>query len=311
MPTEIPAGTPAAQIVPFVGGRALGLTGFGAARAGAQEINGCPTPIPTETPTPIPTETPPPELPAILVEKFVDPESTIVGNTVTYTIVATNIGPVPLVDVQVEDDMPAGLEYLSSSPEGEVDPDTGFIGWSTSLEVDESQEFTVTATVVDAGDWGNTACAAGLDEAGQEVEECSDATVTGLTQPRTPTPTATPSPTPTQTPTPGPTVGPRTPTATPSPTATPTLTPTPTPTEVPPEVEEHHLQILEVVVRLLLNRHPEVLQEAPAPIPAPVQIPRRLPATGGSPPDASTETMTPADEGIMPEGGRSGGEPGP
>src|SRR4029450_13488726 len=100
----------------------------------------------TPTNTPTPTQTPPPELPAILVEKSVEPGSTNVGNTATYTIVVTNIGPVPLVDVQVEDSIPDGLEYVSSSPAAEVDPDTGALGWSTSLDVDQSQEFTVVAT---------------------------------------------------------------------------------------------------------------------------------------------------------------------
>jgi hypothetical protein len=175
-------------------------------------------------------------------------------------------GGVTLVEVEVVDQLPPGLEFVSASDGGTYDPATRQIRWSIGpLAPGASRTLTYTARVTQAGTWVNTACVDGRDEAGNEVRDCDDATVTPPEPTATPTPartptvtvgpgTPSPTPGPTDTPAPSPTVtlvpsatatssgggnggGGPAPTFTPTPTATaspsPSVTPEPTPTQTP------------------------------------------------------------------------------
>jgi uncharacterized repeat protein (TIGR01451 family) len=200
----------------------------------AQEFDPCATPMATPSPpTPQPT-------PSIVVGKSVEPDSGPIGQQVTYTISVNNPGPVDLIDVEVVDSMANGLTYVSSSPPGTYNADDHAVQWQTALRTDGSQQFTILATIDQAGVWANTACAGGVDAADREVDNCSDASVTGIMPSPTPTavvtvpPAATPPPPPAATPIASPTST-SPPAATPiaSPTFTPIATSTPAPTSTP------------------------------------------------------------------------------
>ena len=135
------------------------------------------------------------------------------GETVTYTITATNDGNVTLTDVVVSDNLTGGK-------------------WTvTSLEPGKSATFTTTHTVTTAegaaGSVLNVATATAKDPDGKPVDP-TPGTEEVPTEP-TPTPPA-PTPTPTPEPTPGPEPTPTPPTPTP---ATPPA-PTPEPVVEPP-----------------------------------------------------------------------------
>jgi uncharacterized repeat protein (TIGR01451 family) len=152
-----------------------------------------------------------------------------VGDGVTFTFTVTNDGDVPLTDVQVDSDLPSGLELIASSYGGTVDPDTGYAGWALGdgLAMGESTTLSVTATIAEPGIWTTDVCVAAQDALGSEVDDCASTTVVS----GTPTPTPTPSPTATLTPTASVTT-----TATAVRTSSPTVTPTPAQTSTPTPV---------------------------------------------------------------------------
>ena len=190
---------------------------------------------PTNTPVP-PTNTPTPRrrrprqiLPQIGTTKTVDQPIATVGDTLTYTIIVTNPGTPPLVDVEVAANVPPGLAIVSVGGGGGYNPVTRALTWAVpGLAPGASQELTYTANLAEAGSWTSTACSVGVDADRNPVYDCDDASVTSVGVP-TPTPTATSVPTVQPTPSPVSTSTP-TPTSTQSPTSTPTRTPTATST---------------------------------------------------------------------------------
>ncbi len=50
----------------------------------------------------------------LFVEKFVTPEQILVGQDATFTVVVTNDGIIPLEDVIVVDELPAGMQFISA-----------------------------------------------------------------------------------------------------------------------------------------------------------------------------------------------------
>jgi uncharacterized repeat protein (TIGR01451 family) len=55
----------------------------------------------------------------VLVEKR-GPESVMLGQPISYEIIVRNIGPVPVFQVRVEDELPAGARYLGGDPPPEA-----------------------------------------------------------------------------------------------------------------------------------------------------------------------------------------------
>ena len=65
----------------------------------------------------------------IAVTKRVSPATPQVGETVTFTVTATNRGPNDATGVQISDGLPAGLTLLAATPsQGTYDPATGRVG---------------------------------------------------------------------------------------------------------------------------------------------------------------------------------------
>jgi large repetitive protein len=104
----------------------------------------------TSTPTPIPNAD-------LAVVKTVDISSPNVGNVITFTIVATNNGPVNATGVNVSDILPAGYSYLSSTTTtGSYNNTSGL--WSIgNLNVGISQTLTITVQVNANGPYTNIA----------------------------------------------------------------------------------------------------------------------------------------------------------
>jgi uncharacterized repeat protein (TIGR01451 family) len=168
-------------------------------------------------------------VPEISVSSSVDVASAQVGDQLDFTYTVTNTGTTDLTTLQVASALPSGLDYVSASNQGAVNPDTGYIEWSlgSGLATGESTQLSVSATVVDAGQLTNNVCAAGSDVTGSVATDCATATVLGTSPAQTPTTTATTTGTPTVTATVTPT-GTNTPTA--ATTASPTVLPSGTPT---------------------------------------------------------------------------------
>ncbi len=101
------------------------------------------------------------------VSKFVDATAPAEGDTVTYTIVATNMGPSGANLVHIQDLLPAGLTFQTATPSYGIYDDA--IGdWNIDLmAVSEVHDLVITATV-DAGTNGsaitNTASVSNLSQ---------------------------------------------------------------------------------------------------------------------------------------------------
>ena len=94
--------------------------------------------------------------PDLAITKVDSPDPVIVGNTVTYTITATNNGPSDVIGATVSDDFPVGLTDISwsctvTAPDT-CSPSSGTsdIAATVNLLSGHSATFTVTATVTEA-----------------------------------------------------------------------------------------------------------------------------------------------------------------
>lgn len=88
--------------------------------------------------------------------KKVDRAAARVGDTLVYTITATNDGQIDATGLTVTDVLPKGMKLVSSLPEGTLSD--GALSWTIeSLAVGATATFTVTAIVTAAGDTVNSA----------------------------------------------------------------------------------------------------------------------------------------------------------
>ena len=91
----------------------------------------------------------------IQIDKSTNDTTVIVGDTVKYLIVVSNTGNVDMSWSMVQDDLPAGLTFVSADPtEDATNPLTWYLG---PIEKGKSETITVTAIAKDAGVWPNTA----------------------------------------------------------------------------------------------------------------------------------------------------------
>jgi uncharacterized repeat protein (TIGR01451 family) len=101
----------------------------------------------------------------LAITKRVNPSKVSPGDTVTYTIVATNNGPSAATGVTVSDDLPNGLVYVSaSSSQGSVAASNGIVTANIgTLAVGASATITVTAKANLEGQIVNTASVKGVE----------------------------------------------------------------------------------------------------------------------------------------------------
>jgi uncharacterized repeat protein (TIGR01451 family) len=67
---------------------------------------------------------------ALTMGSTVEPSVATVGDSVDFTYTVTNLGTVALADVQVASALPAGLNFVSASSGGAIEPQTGFVAWA-------------------------------------------------------------------------------------------------------------------------------------------------------------------------------------
>ena len=104
----------------------------------------------------------------LAITKNVDVSSQYVGQNVNFTLTATNNGPIYAWEVTVNDLLPAGLEYVSSSASaGSYDKDTGI--WNIGfLPKDCQATLNIVAKVLQTGSMTNCASiSGGLDDLNQ------------------------------------------------------------------------------------------------------------------------------------------------
>jgi uncharacterized repeat protein (TIGR01451 family) len=123
----------------------------------------------------------------IAVTKSVNNANPAVGNNVTFTITAHNLGADPATSVVVTDVLPAGLTFVSSSPsQGTYTASTGV--WNLGgLAFDATATLQITATVTGSTAVTNTATRTGTTPADPNpANDTASSTVTGSTIPGLP-----------------------------------------------------------------------------------------------------------------------------
>jgi uncharacterized repeat protein (TIGR01451 family) len=123
----------------------------------------------------------------IAVTKSVSNASPAVGNNVTFTITAHNLGPDPASSVQLTDLLPAGLTFVSgTASQGTYTPGTGV--WNLgALAFNATANLQITATVTGTTQVTNTATRTGTTPADPVPgNDSASSTVTGSTIPGLP-----------------------------------------------------------------------------------------------------------------------------
>ncbi len=100
----------------------------------------------------------------IVVDKTVDNATPNVGETITFTIGATNAGPSNATNVRITDALPSGLAFVSATPsQGSYDSSTG--NWNIgSLANGASATLDIVASVLTPGTLTNIATRTGGDQ---------------------------------------------------------------------------------------------------------------------------------------------------
>ena len=137
---------------------------------------------------------------AVSMASSVEPSTAQVGQPVEFTYTVTNPGTVSMTDVQVESALSGGVNFVSATSGGAVEPETGYVAWalSSGLAPGASTTLSVSVTISGPGEWQNDACSAGVDAARNEVVGCTSAMVLAIaptSRQLTPTPTSTVAPT--------------------------------------------------------------------------------------------------------------------
>src|SRR5438067_933266 len=116
----------------------------------------------------------------IAVAKIVSSGSAMVGSNIDFTITVTNAGPSNATGVQVTDQLPAGLTFVSATPSaGTYNSGTGV--WNIgAVASGASETLTITATVTTVGAHVNTATKTAENEADPNAgNDSASATVSG------------------------------------------------------------------------------------------------------------------------------------
>ena len=114
--------------------------------------------------------------------KVVDNNSPTESATITYTVIATNLGPAPASGVTISDLLPAGVSFQAATPTvGSYDDMTGL--WTIdTLAVSNTQTLTIAATVdaLTAGNTiTNTAAVGSVDQI--DINQANDTSAVSIT----------------------------------------------------------------------------------------------------------------------------------
>ncbi len=105
-----------------------------------------------------------PQTTDLAITKMVDRIEPNIGDEVVFTITVTNQGDVPATNIGIEEQLPNGYQYVTSSASiGRYDAAGGFWELDT-LQVSETAQLDLTVTVLDVEDYLNTASLAFVDQ---------------------------------------------------------------------------------------------------------------------------------------------------
>ena len=125
-------------------------------------------------------------IPGSLQLAKVAPAETISGDDLTYEITVTNDGAGALTSVVLTDILPAGLTYVSSSPEASVGAD-GTVSWLIdALDSEGSQTVSLVATTGEPGEVVNTTTAESSEGASATAQATTLVTQSDLAITKTP-----------------------------------------------------------------------------------------------------------------------------
>ena len=135
----------------------------------------------------------PPETTDLKITKTVNAPTAKVGSKLTYTIVASNLGPAAATGVTITDQLPKQVKLVSAkSTSGTCTPAAnkvtcavGNIGVD-STTTDTDVTVTIVATVIDSGTITNTATVAGDQKDPARANDKSSAKTTVPTPPKPP-----------------------------------------------------------------------------------------------------------------------------
>ena len=100
----------------------------------------------------------------LAVTKTVSDLTPVVNNEITFTISLINNSTIPATNVQIEDILPSGYEYVSHrTSKGVYDEQTGIWGMS-SVGISASETLTITVKVKETGEYKNSASLIALDQ---------------------------------------------------------------------------------------------------------------------------------------------------
>lgn len=118
------------------------------------------------------------DLADLSLSKSVDASAPLIGDNVIFTLAVTNDGPADATSVEVTDLLPSGYAFVAATPsQGSYDDGSGL--WAVGdLDAAANAMLQIEATVLEIGDYLNTASVSGdqvdPDEANNEDEEDSD-----------------------------------------------------------------------------------------------------------------------------------------
>lgn len=110
----------------------------------------------------------------IEITKTVEPLEVTLGEEVTFTITAANIGTTIGTAIEVEDQLPSSYEYVSSITSFGTFNDSDFMWSIPSLSPNESVTLSLTVTVISSGDLLNIAILDNLNEIDRDPSNNED-----------------------------------------------------------------------------------------------------------------------------------------
>jgi uncharacterized repeat protein (TIGR01451 family)/gliding motility-associated-like protein len=110
----------------------------------------------------------------IEILKIVDPSEVAIGDEVTFTITATNLGTTVATDIEILDQLPIGYEYISATTSLGVFDDTTFKWTLPSLFPNETATLNLVARVISSNDLLNIALLDNLNEIDRDTSNNED-----------------------------------------------------------------------------------------------------------------------------------------
>ncbi|WP_338732346.1 gliding motility-associated C-terminal domain-containing protein [Mangrovimonas cancribranchiae] len=110
----------------------------------------------------------------VAVEKTVSQENASIGDTITFTITATNLGTTEATNIEIYDMLPNGYNFVDSSTSSGVYNFNSYVWSIPSLTPNQIETLTITAEIVSANNLINIALLQALDQPDRNTENNED-----------------------------------------------------------------------------------------------------------------------------------------